>query len=261
MQSSTEKRFAALDWRDPNAYRFADTLSPAQWAWEFLRRNPDYRREWLRFWATWQALEAEYGCPPHRDFTRWQQDPRAYVLAGESDPADSCRVAPDKVLIECWMGARWGFYKFPLDPATDAPVIGQQLVWRPLDSEVLQVDENDADYLGGQDGKLALGFDLRLPLREQIESAKRFLLAEQRRLRHEQDLQPRSVANLSKRWIHYLRALDGEAAGAGTEELAEVLFADVSDPRRRLEAAGTCLTEAHALRDGGYRRIAFLPES
>jgi hypothetical protein len=39
------------DWQDASAYP-PPTVSRASLAWEFLRRNPDYRREW----AAWAAL-------------------------------------------------------------------------------------------------------------------------------------------------------------------------------------------------------------
>ena len=31
------------DWRSPAAYQYAANMEPASLAWEFLRRNPDYR--------------------------------------------------------------------------------------------------------------------------------------------------------------------------------------------------------------------------
>jgi len=59
-------------------YFCCSSLTSDQWAWEFLRRNPDYRADYRQFISLWQSLEAEYGVPPHRDFTRWKRDPRAY---------------------------------------------------------------------------------------------------------------------------------------------------------------------------------------
>lgn len=32
------------DWRSESAYSYIDTLTPGELAWEFLRRNPDYRK-------------------------------------------------------------------------------------------------------------------------------------------------------------------------------------------------------------------------
>jgi hypothetical protein len=34
------------DWRSAAAYAYLNDLSPAELAWEFLRRNPDYQRDY-----------------------------------------------------------------------------------------------------------------------------------------------------------------------------------------------------------------------
>lgn len=34
------------DWRDPASYAYTHDLTREGWAWEFLRRNPNYRRAW-----------------------------------------------------------------------------------------------------------------------------------------------------------------------------------------------------------------------
>ncbi len=36
------------DWRDPENYRWMNTLPRTAWAWEFLRRNPNYRSDYAR---------------------------------------------------------------------------------------------------------------------------------------------------------------------------------------------------------------------
>ena len=247
-----------LDWRDPEQYRFTEALGPEHWAWEFLRRNPDYQSDWRWFIERWRALEADYGAPPQRDFFRWKQDPRAYVVESEAGGEDGCRIDEDKVLIECWMGARWGLYKFPLDPAVDRPALGEQLAWRHADRSAMRVTSGDTDYLGADSGRVALGFDFSLPLRAQIERAKRFLQATQSGLRRQGRLQMRTVANLREGWTQCLRALDGEAAATSRDGLAEVLFGD-RPPDRRSEDIARCLSEARRLRDGGYREILLLP--
>jgi hypothetical protein len=38
------KKESVPDWRSPAAYAYLNDLDPAGFAWEFLRRNPDYRR-------------------------------------------------------------------------------------------------------------------------------------------------------------------------------------------------------------------------
>lgn len=34
------------DWRSPTAYNYTKDLNPSGLAWEFLRRNPDYRADY-----------------------------------------------------------------------------------------------------------------------------------------------------------------------------------------------------------------------
>jgi hypothetical protein len=240
------------DWRVPADYAFAADLSPEQWAWEFLRRNPGYRREWADFRDAWQALEAAYGRPPERDFQAWQRDPRAYVVVGRDAGAGDCRVDEDQVLIECALGARWGFYKFPLDPACDRPVIGEQLSWREVPQGVRRLEPEDKAYLGDDPVRVGLGFDLDLPLREQLERAKRYLLATQRGRVRDGAVRLRTVASLWSDWQRYLRCLDGLEAAAPEEEMARVL-------ERAAESLADDCREAQHLRDGGYRDILLLP--
>jgi hypothetical protein len=252
-----------LNWQSPDDYQFTNTLSREQWAWEFLRRNPDYRREWKTFWETWQALEADYGKAPNRDFQRWKLDPRAYVLEGEDEDcvgSDSCKVDGNKILIECHLGARWGFYKFPLDPATDMPVIGKDLLWRDVEREVVQIEQGDDDWLGGKQSKIALGFDLALPLKEQLEVAKRYLIAMQHWMRREEGITMQTIASLRERLTLCLRLLDGLEQSAERGVLSIVLF-----PNSKSDEAERMLiileSQAVALMHGEYRNLLLIPEN
>lgn len=213
MSSEPVPAGAAPDWASAAAYRFTETLTRAQWVWEFLRRNPDYRRDWDWFAARWTALEAAYGQPPERDFQAWKQDPRAWVEAGEED--GECRIDQDKVLIECWMGAKWGFYKFPLDPALDNPVDPDRLSWRDPPQRVRR-DAGDTD---ASTDRVSLVFELDLPLREQLERARRYLVGRQHRLLHEGRLHMRTRSALAPRWCLMLRYLDALAAGAAADAI------------------------------------------
>jgi hypothetical protein len=193
-------------------------LTRDQWAWEFLRRNPDYRRNYQAFIAIWRALEADYGAPPSRDFSKWKQDPRAYgPLPGDAELAapagELCKVDDDRVLLECWMGAKWGFYKFPLDPARTAPG-PDELSWRPP---------------------------------PQLEAAKFRLVSRAAELRRQGHAAPKTVANQHARWTRMLRLLDGAAApDADTAELLDEGRALVAGGYREilLLANGTELNES-----------------
>ena len=55
------------DWRSAAAYAYLDDLNPAELAWEFLRRNPDYQRDY-RTAAGGIAGQAEF---PEPLILRW----------------------------------------------------------------------------------------------------------------------------------------------------------------------------------------------
>jgi hypothetical protein len=55
------------DWRSAAAYAYLDGLNPAELAWEFLRRNPDYQRDY-RTAARDAAGKAEF---PESLILRW----------------------------------------------------------------------------------------------------------------------------------------------------------------------------------------------
>ena len=191
-----------------DVYAYCAILTRDQWAWEFLRRNPGYRSDYRRFIALWRGLEADYGTPPARDFTRWKQDPRAYgPLPGESDLAaprgELCVGEDDRVLLECWMGAKWGFYKFPLDPERSTPPGPDELSWRPPPQPAPPIDEA---Y------RLDFSFDLSLPLPPQLEAAKFRLVSRATELRRQGLTVPMTVATQRARWTRMLQRLDGDEA-------------------------------------------------
>ncbi len=234
------------NWRKAEEYDFCDRLTREQWAWEFLRRHPEYQRQWHEFMDTWRALEAEYGRPPNRDFCAWKNDPRAWVPAAEC-PDGECRVDGQKVLIECAMGARWGFHKFPPDPADDDPVGAGRLSWRPRVPHPLPEVEQDEDLPQGLE-EIALKFDLSMPLKPQLEQARRQLqkaLAARRR----QGLQRKRISRLAPAWKRLLRYLDAQAVGETQAFCAEL----ASEECRALATA------VERMLAGGYLEILDLP--
>jgi hypothetical protein len=216
-------------------YDHCARLTRDQWAWEFLRRNPGYRRDYAAFIAIWRALEADYGAPPNRDFSKWKQDPRAYgPLPGDVDLAapegELCKVDDERVLLECWMGAKWGFHKFPLDPERVAPGL-DELSWRPPPQPDSAVE---APY------RVDVAFDLSLPLPPQLEAAKFRLVSRAAELRRQGLAAPKSVTKQRERWTAMLRLLDGEERAMGEN--------------------AALLSEAQAMADCGYRNILRLAD-
>lgn len=202
-----------------------EQLDIGQWAWEFLRRDPAYQTDYNEFIATWQALEADYGTPPNRDFPRWKTDPRASRPAWDPEQTSGAACTTDdedKQLIECWMGSKWGFYQFPQDPALPAWQLDAPINWRPAPGYRL-------DRAATTDTEIQLSFDLALPLPAQIEAAKSFLISSQAALKRRGQSVPHSLQNRRAHWAELLKAWDSQSGGL--------------------------LDEARAMVEGGYREI------
>ncbi len=242
-----------MDWGSSADYAFCARLTRDQWAWEFLRRNPDYQSDYAGFIAIWRALEADYGAPPQRDFQRWKQDPRAYgPLPGTApDSLDEatgelCVVDDQRVLLECWMGAKWGFHKFPLDPARSMPPTPEELSWRPPPPAAPRPE--------GDVYRLDLAFDLARPLPPQLEAAKLRLVSRAADLRRCGLPAPLSVASQRARWERWLRLLDAQAAGATFEAMKESGLCD------DVESCAQELGDALAMSRKGYLDILRLSD-
>ena len=81
------------DWLNPQDYAFTQTLTAGQWAWEFLRRNPEYRAQWQAFITTWRALESVYGKPAQRDINAWAKQLKknqGFLATAKAEAAKAC---------------------------------------------------------------------------------------------------------------------------------------------------------------------------
>ena len=71
-------------WRSETAYEYIDELSPSDLAWEFLRRNPDYRKSYQELVSSGRLTEEIA-----RDFAaRWGLRFRGRPSQHGPDPAD-----------------------------------------------------------------------------------------------------------------------------------------------------------------------------
>ncbi len=243
------------DWRNPRHYAFTTHLDRGQWAWEFLRRHPGYQADWDWFSRTWAALEDDYGRPPQRDFQRWKHDPRAWrqerELAGCGIGESCASDDGERILIECWMGQKWGFYKFPPDPADDRRG-DEPVTWRETASPVEVLDHSDTEHLIPGSPKVALGFDLSQPLKAQFDEARRQLVVMQRRLQKSSALDAYTVTGRRDHWALCLRLLDAEAAGAAPSDISATADIDTDSVEK-------LLTDAHHWRSAYLDILTFQP--
>ena len=197
------KRPATSEWGTPDpcnarAYPSVSGTLPTQWAWEFLRRRPDYRRRY-------EQLIGDRGrrktCETQDDRTTTWRSP-AEVLRQEF------RIYPSS-------------QNSSLDPCLDE---------RPLFEgvEVITEVEVENDAPANLPTKVRLEFDVTLPVEPQLDTARLLLLqragewSSTRRIKMQVDKFPR-----------YLRLLDFEDAGASDKEIGEHLFPSVGGERLR----------------------------
>lgn len=131
------KKESALDWRTGKGYP-DHGIRTDLWAWEFLRRNDEYRRDWKQFADAAEALRGEYGKPSEGKPGEWDGqeknphwivaragddgDYRATVctpprIDGETEAAWIARVGRGHISpLDVSLGKRWGLERIA-DPA------------------------------------------------------------------------------------------------------------------------------------------------
>ena len=250
------------DWFNHEAYDFTKNLTCQQWAWEFLRRNEEYIQDYDWFIHLWEDLEIKYGRPPHRDFHHWKQDPLAYrcIADFESRKTAPANCAKDDnsnwLLIECWMGAKWGFYKFPQNPLLDSLQLSEEIDWHPVayelesnSSELTSVESDDHCHFN-------IRFDLSLPLKPQLEETRKLLASERHRRLRDKSLLLSTIGTLSPIWTRCLRILDAEQVEADDPTVIKQLYDDTVD-------AATIFAKeqelARQLCKKKYRKILLIP--
>ncbi len=188
-------------------YLYTDNLKKEQWAWEFLRRNQVYQADYQWFISQWKALEKDHGVSPDMDYQAWKQDPRSYkIIDISSDQDANCAISDDKLLIECWMGNKWGFYQFPQSPQLSAEDVN--ITWRPLLPEY-QAPDNPAE-INKNELIQSIDFDLSKSLREQLDQVKHQIIIKQRRLRKQGTLEPFTLKGKKALWQSCLSYLDSK---------------------------------------------------
>jgi len=234
-------------WYPTAAYLYVLWLDTLALAWEYLRRNPDYRLDWLRHHRRPQAAQHA----AHRWGLRLLEDPA--LDARDAHPA---WLPGSDAVVQLYPDA---------DPPVNAAVFA---FWRIPghkqllhDGKVLALIARSPGHClrfalapGLEDG-MAVAYAHRggtaVPARSHAPGA---ALA---------DAKPRPTAAVLLE-LHTLQALDATLAGASLREVAEGLFgvdaaADWYSDGGLRSKARRLVRRGDALMRGGYRRLAQLP--
>ena len=227
--SQDQRDWGTPDPHDGAAYPTPDATSPAQWAWELLRRKADYRKAWSEIVEPF--CDPKTGELDEARITEAQNlelyiDSKGYVRTDVTLPpyvkasSDGKKISvthPQQELANRF-GLRIGASS--LDPRRgEAPEFRTKSVvawpWRenfsgsrPVKTEI-------------RPGEVLIRFNVNWPLNVQLENARSAL--ERYAQRPKPEMRPR--------WDMfplYLRVLDAEAAGLSDAEAATILFPDAT---------------------------------
>ncbi len=201
------------NWKQLDDYAFTDSLTPEGWCWEFMRRNPEYRRDYA---------------DAQSDFSPIYNPP---MLEGESLSAYLTRISKDgvepvRIRRMTFYANKWHMTPNLSDPyGDDLPIF--QLPY-PLFADwediggLFHPDAND----NSDEQNLAIApqvqeprfptltFDLTLPLKAQVGQA----LALLKELKWEGKIPKKSNLMLSK-FVRYIRLLDALEMHTKTKDI------------------------------------------
>jgi hypothetical protein len=216
------------DWRIPEDYSFTADLNGEQWAWEFLRRNPDYKddyeasfepdRLWLDAPRSRLNEHAIFIPPKFDDETplEWQ---RRTILAGTSSPL-------------AYRPARYYGLHWPIAENIKAPSDNEPPLFLPAYEYPRLLDYSDIDSLftfpgeapesAHQEGAVAIVcLHLGKPIESQLEKVRRIYQRENESRNVEADEGTRLNVG---RWTNYLRILDAKSADVTARDICLNVF-------------------------------------
>jgi type VI secretion system activator RovC-like protein/transcriptional regulator len=276
-----------MDWRNDADYAYLQEppgtdaaenptgMIHERWAWEFLRRNADYQREWEQLLARGAADEIIR----QEGFTR--DHPHLYIYSQpySQPPLESqkwglvvyCNPKTPQPRSLCFprsfgriiSGSQLKYLQRksgPPDPMViKRSIRGGLLEHFRRDTTVTRHDLRRQSYpLWLEQEQAAAIFDLSQPLDPQLKVVGASLRRHQKNYREKDEIAYKVPRRHVENWVRYLRALDARAAGASLDDIAEVLLPYYSNAyleyTGRKRAVDT-LQQARTLVDGGYRKI------
>ncbi len=246
--------------------------SKAGYAWEFLRRNPDYQTDYQFI------IEL---CESEGVADRYKKALGLNIFSLNDDPPASmlCHAAIYRTL------RKWGLGYYLLDPSNEIHVTAQLDCVQRLGNDIYQAvhvdpfpnpdDENIPEPIpiyGGivpTDTETFWLFDVSLPIEPQLKKARDFLEGTQLRMYDKKIQASKTEPN---KFALYLRVLDADASKADDKDIMSVLFPnedtftyfdtkgvlyknDASHRNPRRDKLKNCRKAAYYLRDQGYRLL------
>jgi hypothetical protein len=238
-----------MDWENEENYSHIVPRHKALWAWEFIRRNPDYQAYWEESVVKYNTAKKTY--LDSKSITSEKMGLSALtILTGIfSDWIDDIYI-DDSCISESEDGAnsfirrkgaeeKWGIYNV-YNPRNDQPF---ELGFMGL--TFLRTEPP----MGISPHERLATINLKEPITPQIEAIERMA----RRAQKSQKIKPKKIQLYPEVWLKYLRVLDCEAeAKTRQERAAKIIFPEQhNNAHAQFRSA---LKEAKKLVNGGYKK-------
>ena len=297
------KSVCRADWLEKSQYPDIKSAGPSRWAWEFLRRNACYEADWQRHvgalrnialrvpeiseyveyliadnaesWTKLKNRVKDEGAFNEQlcswsfllyQHVEWSTSTRAlgalWGLENMVQPAHATFQAPRVMFI----GRQFALgVSYPVLDLRFSKAMGSRDDWLAYCEKC--VKDLGAKFPSNATERQAVSFDLRYPIKPQMDAAKRNLEYLQKQLQTAGTIKPLKAHKKQPReWLNYLRALDAVAVDARVDEIVSVLLPSEAAsnnyqhgyaPRKKVEA---WLDAGKKLMQEGYQSIALIPE-
>ena len=266
----------APNWKHPSDYpKKADDLTPQAWAWEFLRRNPDYRSDYNKVQTALAKVKAKGPPAPGSWLARPDDpaaDPETRIYDPPLEPNESLHAwrmrslldgrDPKDYPLKLWYARKWKLRElvdpdesYTADVCFEVPSYPTLVQWEDL-----------AAYFGPSDNNFTpvapyavIVFDVGESIKAQVASAHKVLMEARRQFKQRGLLDPKKGKSWTQNWPIYLQVLDAVRAGATPKQIVDALFPyknKASGPSQEgTKRAFELIAQAQKVRDGGYIQI------
>jgi len=246
-----------LNWMDKEVYAYTSSLTPEGWAFEFLRRNTEYQKDYLRLKEAYDQLEQKHGALNESTKEKWQSD----LLYWHHEPplpddesysewfciAAQLRVDPKRTILHEYISSKWGLLVPPPDPSAPAdpppkftetgpfPLFpSHEEIEHFFSGDFLELDpDGNPDWGAGagpyqqNHGFATIVINLNLRLEPQLHLAKKMLKEIQRKQKNAGYISPLNTythVEIVELFVRYLRVLDADAAGVKPAQMGPIIF-------------------------------------
>jgi hypothetical protein len=208
------------NWKKAKDYESMRTFNSFQWAWEFLRRNPEYIKKWEEVIKKFPEVVHDFNLGPPA--TKWGLE--GYFNPYKNHPP-------------CFEGL--GEVKIYGEGYNQDIII--------LSGPLFKIK-----------GTVKCSFDLNQPIIPQLATARKILLGLKQNYSKENKARSLFKPQRSE-WIMLIRILDAIASGAKDKDIAEALFHDEKspDPYAAIKKVYDKKKQAQNYVDGDYKLILY----